>query len=142
MEGVSEGNNSSSIKIGADMGDVTPVQAETTGETINLAEVLINTNQGMVVDGSTTTANSAGSVAEAPVAEDEDNNNMAGTITPSQPVTTYENISPHQRNLKSIQDLEERFDEGYDSDGQLGPFWGATTKEGPQLFDNDDDNRT
>ena len=44
-----------------------------------------------------------------------------------------------KKGLKSIQDLEERFDKGYDSDGQLGPFWGATTKEGPQLFDDDDD---
>ena len=52
---------------------------------------------------------------------------------------TYENISPRQRNLKSTQDLEEQFDKGYDSDGQLGPFWGTTTKEGPQLFDYDDD---
>ena len=91
MEGVSEGNNTSSAKIGANMGDVPPVQAETTGETINLAEVLINTNQGMIVDG-ITAANSAGSVAEAPVAEDEDNNDMAAKMTPSQPVTTYEKI--------------------------------------------------
>ena len=88
MEGVLEGNNSSSVKIGANMGDVPSVQAETTGETINLVEVSINTNQVMVGDVSTA-ANSACSVAEAPVAEDEDNNNMAGMMTPTQP-TSYD----------------------------------------------------
>ena len=139
MEGVSEGNNNSSVEIGANMGDVPPVQAETTRETIDSAEMSINTNQGMVVDGSTT-ANSAGSVAETPVAEDEDNDDMAATMTPSQPVTTYEEKkSPRARNLQSIEGLGEKFDEGYDSDGQLGPFWGALTKEGQQLFDNDDE---
>ena len=60
-------------------------------------------------------------------------------MTPSKPVTTYEKLSPCQRNLKRIQVLEERFDEVYDSDVQLGPFRGVTTKEGPQLFDDDDD---
>ena len=61
-------------------------------------------------------------------------------MTPSQPVTTYEEKkSPRARNLQSIEGLEEKFDKGYDSDGQLGPFWGEITKEGPQLFDNDDD---
>ena len=104
MEGVSEGigNNTSSVKIGANMGDVPPVRAETTRETINSAEISINTNQGMVVDGSTA-ANSVGSVAETPVAEDEDNNDMAATMTPSQPVTTYEEKkSPCARKLQSI----------------------------------------
>jgi hypothetical protein len=30
--------------------------------------------------------------------------------------------------------------EGYDSDGELGPFYNRTDKEGPQLFNEDDDN--
>ena len=99
MKGVLEGNNSSSVKIGAGMSDFPPIQAETTGETINLEEVSINTNRGMVADGSTA-LNGAGSVAEASIAEEEDNNNLAGTMTPSQPVTTHEKLSTRQRNLK------------------------------------------
>ena len=79
MEGVSESNNSSSVKIGAGMGDFPPVQEETTQETIDLAEVSINTNRRMVVDGSTA-ANSTGSVAEAPVAEEEDINDLVWLV--------------------------------------------------------------
>ena len=30
---------------------------------------------------------------------------------------------------------ESRFDEGYDSDGQIGPFFGALDAEGDQLFE-------
>ena len=138
MEGVLEGNISSSIEFWAGMGGVLPVQAEKTGEAINLAEVAMNTCQGVVVDSSTA-ANSAGSVAKAPVVEEEDNNNPAGKITPSQPVTKYEKPCPRQRNLKRIEDIEEQFDNIHTSDDQLGPFWGAIMKEVPQLFDNDDD---
>jgi hypothetical protein len=34
---------------------------------------------------------------------------------------------------------EDAFNDGYDSDGELGPFYSRTDKEGQQLFNEDDD---
>jgi hypothetical protein len=34
---------------------------------------------------------------------------------------------------------EDAFDEGYDSDGKMGPFYNRTDKERPQLFNENDD---
>jgi hypothetical protein len=34
---------------------------------------------------------------------------------------------------------EDAFNDGYDSDGELGPFYNRTDKEGQQLFNEDDD---
>ena len=31
--------------------------------------------------------------------------------------------------------MEEDFDKGYDSDGEIGPFWGVLKQEGEQLFE-------
>ena len=38
-----------------------------------------------------------------------------------------------------MKNKEDGFDDGYDSNGEMGPFYIRTNKEGPQLF-NDDDN--
>jgi hypothetical protein len=38
-----------------------------------------------------------------------------------------------------MKNKEDAFDEGYDSDGKMGPFYNRTDKEGPQLFNEDDD---
>jgi hypothetical protein len=35
---------------------------------------------------------------------------------------------------------EDAFDDGYDSDGEMGPFYNRIDKEGQQLFNEDDDN--
>jgi hypothetical protein len=34
---------------------------------------------------------------------------------------------------------EDAFDEGYDSDGKMGPFYNRADKEGQQLFNEDDE---
>jgi hypothetical protein len=47
--------------------------------------------------------------------------------------------SPRDKSIKDVKNKEEAFDEGYDSDGRMGPFHNRTDKEGPQLFNKDDD---
>ena len=45
--------------------------------------------------------------------------------------------SPQRRDLERISELEDLFYLGWDSDGLLGPFWGAVDAEGEQDFDED-----
>ena len=44
-------------------------------------------------------------------------------------------MSPHIRSLRQIELLETKFDEGYDSDGESGPFIRMEDVEGEQIFD-------
>ena len=46
-------------------------------------------------------------------------------------------LSPRRRDLTRISDLEESFENGYDSDGLEGPFFDAVDAEGEQDFDED-----
>ena len=39
------------------------------------------------------------------------------------------------QDLSKIGRTEEDFDKGYDSDGEIGPFWGVLKQEGEQLFE-------
>jgi len=45
--------------------------------------------------------------------------------------------SPHRRNLAKIRSTEQQFEEGYDSDGEVGPFYDVTAIEGTQDFDEE-----
>ena len=45
--------------------------------------------------------------------------------------------SPAERDLSSLSQYEERFDDGYDSDGMIGPFWECRDLEGEQDFEED-----
>ena len=38
-----------------------------------------------------------------------------------------------------MKNKEDGFDDGYDSDGEMGPFYNRSDREGPQLFNEDDD---
>jgi hypothetical protein len=38
-----------------------------------------------------------------------------------------------------MKNKEDALDKGYDSDGEMGPFYNRTDKEGQQLFNEDDD---
>jgi hypothetical protein len=38
-----------------------------------------------------------------------------------------------------MKNKQDKFNDGYDSDGELGPLYNRTDKEGPQLFNEDDD---
>jgi hypothetical protein len=49
------------------------------------------------------------------------------------------NRSPRDKSIKDMKNKEDGFDEGYDSDGEMGPFNNVTDKEGQQLFNEDDD---
>jgi hypothetical protein len=49
------------------------------------------------------------------------------------------NKSPRDKNIKDMKNKENAFDNGYDSDGEMGPFNNRTDKEGQQLFNEDDD---
>ena len=50
-----------------------------------------------------------------------------------------ESNSPSARNLQGLIQNEIRFDIGYDSDGEIGPFSDAILQEGEQLFHEPDD---
>ena len=50
--------------------------------------------------------------------------------------------SPQELQLQIMEVDEERHKEGYDLDGNIGPYWETVRKEGQQLYDNnnnDDD---
>jgi hypothetical protein len=49
------------------------------------------------------------------------------------------NRCPRDKSIKDIKNKEDAFDDGYDSDGERGPFYNKTDKEGPQLFNEEDD---
>ena len=49
------------------------------------------------------------------------------------------NTSPRDKCLNNMNNKEDGFENGYDSDGEMGPFNNRTDKEGPQLFNEDDD---
>ena len=51
------------------------------------------------------------------------------------PTTPRPRRSPRRRDFSAFQANLEKFDEGYDNDGQIGPFLDAIEKEGPQLFE-------
>ena len=46
--------------------------------------------------------------------------------------------SPRRRNLNNLLSNEKKFEEGYDSDGDIGPFFDCIEYEGEQDFDEDD----
>ena len=71
------------------------------------------------------------------------------TTAPNQSLTTVprqqktgkpkETNSPSAQNLQGLIQNESRFDIGYDSDGEIGPFSDAILQEGQQLFHEPDD---
>ena len=46
--------------------------------------------------------------------------------------------SPHQVNLSKLSSLESNFDEGYNSDGERGPWCDVIGLEGEQDYDEDE----
>ena len=46
--------------------------------------------------------------------------------------------SPCIRNLMMINKLEDKFDEGYDSDGECGPFFNLEDVEGLQIYEEEE----
>jgi hypothetical protein len=48
--------------------------------------------------------------------------------------------SPRDKSIKDMKSKEDTFKKGYDSNGELGPFNNRIDKEGPQLFNEVDDN--
>ena len=53
---------------------------------------------------------------------------------PKEAVTSPKDGTPKRQDLSKIGRMEEDFDKGYDSDGEIGPFWGVFKQEGEQLF--------
>ena len=51
--------------------------------------------------------------------------------------TSIRQPSPRVINLKRILDLSEDFENGYDSDGEIGPFFDCIQYEGEQIFDEE-----
>ena len=46
--------------------------------------------------------------------------------------------SPDQRDLSKLIEMEDKFDDGYDSDGAIGPFWECLEEEGLQDYDEEE----
>ena len=54
---------------------------------------------------------------------------------PKDALTSPKDGTPKRQDLSNIGRTEEDFDKGYDSDGEIGPFWGVLKQEGEQLFE-------
>jgi hypothetical protein len=54
-------------------------------------------------------------------------------------ITCNPNRSPRDKSIKDMKNKEDAFEQGYDSDGEMGPFYNRTDKEGQQIFNEDDD---
>jgi hypothetical protein len=54
-------------------------------------------------------------------------------------ITCNPNRSPRDKSIRDMVNKEDAFNDGYDSNGELGPFYNRTDKEGQQLFNEDDD---
>jgi hypothetical protein len=52
---------------------------------------------------------------------------------------TGEQMSPRLKNLSNMEKNDKKFEDGYDSDGDDGPFYDVTSIEGKQFFEEDDD---
>ena len=70
----------------------------------------------------------------------EDSSKMAENGSAAAVPVSYVEVSksPHIRNLRQIEALEEKFDKGYDSDGEAGPFIRMEDAEGVQIFDENE----
>ena len=59
-------------------------------------------------------------------------------IPARKPIEVFEikaSISLERRNLSAIAQEEHRHEEGYDSDGDLGPTWDMNDEEGIQIYE-------
>ena len=75
-------------------------------------------------------------MAELLTAANEEEDEMdAITTPPFREIVTHE--SPRVRNLMMLNKLEGKFDDGYDSDGECGPFFDLEDVEGLQIFDEE-----
>ena len=63
---------------------------------------------------------------------------VVSSKSPLPPLVLYiPQTSPQRRDLGRINNLEESFEKGYDSDGLQGPFFNAVDAEDKQDFDED-----
>ena len=60
-----------------------------------------------------------------------------GAPVPEIVETSLDPQSPHAVNLCDLRKYESRFDQGYDSDGNPGPWCDMVKEEGPQFFEED-----
>ena len=64
-----------------------------------------------------------------------DANSSAEMTTTTQKESLHS--SPKRKDLVLMSSREEKFDDGYDTDGQAGPFFDCIQEEGEQDFDED-----
>jgi hypothetical protein len=106
------------------------------------------------VGGTSTVAPVEGIKSVVDIDADVDVNNLINSIDPigapfgpSTPTTVdvptsiicNPNRSPRDKSIKDMKNTEDAFEEGYGSDGEMGPFYNRTDKEGQQIFNEDDD---
>ena len=76
-------------------------------------------------------------MAETPAAVAHIQENLSKISTPPFREINLDD-SPHVRNLQEISKMEGKFDMGYDSDGESGPFVNVEDVEGEQMFDEEE----
>ena len=86
--------------------------------------------EGSTVEiGSTTAAEASSTLVAASSIDVSFIPGATGAMTPSRTIfVPTEKPSPRERNLKQIEEIEDTFDDGYDSDGMRGPHWEATSE--------------
>jgi hypothetical protein len=130
--------------VGPDLGEPVDVDdfyspAGTVSDVPNGAATSITTNEGNDTDPTRVLFNTSSNV----------NNEATPKVTvpaevnksPEKPMNRPELFkSPQAKKIASnMKRYESRFEEGYDSDGSIGPFYDAVAEEGEQDYDDDDE---
>ena len=84
----------------------------------------------VVVEASTTSSHLEN--ASNDVSEDKSDSQTQGT---NEKLTSQ---SPMRKDLRGMMKMEAKFDDGYDTDGEAGPFYDCHNDEGPQLYDEEE----
>ena len=86
-------------------------------------------------DSSTKSSKNGGNLTTGSDEESNDPPNLPHRSPLSLGTIEVARDSPRQRNLAKISETEKWFEDGYDSDGEKGPFMDAVDKEGEQDFE-------
>lgn len=105
---------------------------------MNTTQATMVTYQGTGIECSTVVIGST-SVVEACSEVVESLTYISTPKTPLRLFVPLEKPSPQETDLWQTEDLEQQFNEGYDSDNKWGPYWDATRIEGDQLAEEGDD---
>ena len=149
MEGVIDGTSVPMVENRPVFGPELPPSEKKDEATIETSQTRMDNESEISIEGSTVkiASSTAAEASSTLVAAASINVNFplqisgaTGAMTPSRTIfVPTEKPSPRERNLKQIEEIEDTFDDRYDSDGLRGPHWEATRNEGNQLGGDDDE---